>query len=278
MRAHFCGTRGSTPVSGVGQSRYGGNTSCIGLAHAGEPPTIVLDAGTGLQRLPLALDGQPFRGTLLLSHLHWDHTHGMPFFRSGTLPGHRVDVYLPEQGVDAEELLARVLSPPHFPIRPKQLGEGWTFRTIEPGHYELEGFSVAVREIPHKGGRTFGYRVSDADGSLAYLPDHSPSALGPGPDGTGVYHEAALALADGVDLLVHDSQHTAAELPRLGFLGHSAVEYAVALAQRAGARQYALFHHDPWRTDAEIDAFAAQHAMAPVRVFAAYDGMIVDLP
>jgi phosphoribosyl 1,2-cyclic phosphodiesterase len=137
---------------------------------------------------------------------------------------------------------------------------------------------VHALEIPHKGGRTFGYRVSDGSATLAYLPDHSPISLGPGPDGTGVYHDAALTLTDGADLLVHDSQHTAAELPRLGFLGHSAVEYAVALAQRASARQLALFHHDPWRTDTEIDAFVTQYATAPVRVFAAYDRLVVDLP
>jgi phosphoribosyl 1,2-cyclic phosphodiesterase len=278
MRVHFCGTRGSTPVSGAEQSRYGGHTSCVGLAHAGEPPTLVLDAGTGLQQLPLALDGQPFRGTILLGHLHWDHTHGMPFFRSGLLPGHRVDVYLPEQGVDAEELLARVISPPHFPIRPSQLGDGWSFSGLSPGHYEFEGFSVDAREIPHKGGRTFGYRIGDGQGTLAYLSDHSPISLGPGPDGIGAYHEAAMELADGVDLLVHDSQHTAAELPRLAFLGHSAVEYVVALAQHAGARRVALFHHDPWRTDDQIDDLVAKQASAPLPVFAAYDGLIVDLP
>ena len=85
MQVYFCGTRGSTPVSGAEQLHYGGYTSCIGLAHTGQPPTLVLDAGTGLQQLPLTLRGQGFRGTLLLSHLHWDHTHGMPFFRSGTL-------------------------------------------------------------------------------------------------------------------------------------------------------------------------------------------------
>ena len=133
-------------------------------------------------------------------------------------------------------------------------------------------------EIPHKGGRTFGYRLSDGSGTLAYLPDHSPISLGPGPDGTGVFHDAAIMLSEDADLLVHDSQHTAAELPRLGFLGHSAVEYAVALAQRVNARQCALFHHDPWRTDAEIDALVAPYAAAPVRVFAAHDGMVVDLP
>lgn len=278
MQAHFLGTRGSTPVSSAEQSHYGGYTACIALAHTGEAPTMILDAGTGLQQLSHALRGQAFSGTLLLSHLHWDHTHGMPFFRSGMIPGSRVDVYLPEQGVDPEELLARAFSPPHFPIRPSQLGDHWTFNAIEPGHNEFEAFSVDALEIPHKGGRTFGYRVSDGQGTLAYLPDHSPTSLGPGPDGTGVYHDAAIALSDGADLLVHDSQHTAAELQELSFLGHSAVEYAIALAQRAGARQLALFHHDPWRTDAAIDALVAQHATASVRVFAAYDSLIVDLP
>jgi ribonuclease BN (tRNA processing enzyme) len=278
MRVHFCGTRGSTPVSGAGQARYGGNTSCVGLAHDGERPTIALDAGTGLQQLPRWLGGEPFRGTILLGHLHWDHTHGMPFFRSGLMPGHRVDVYLPEQGEDAEELLARVISPPHFPIRPRQLGDGWSFNSLSPGHYEFEGFSVDAREIPHKGGRTFGYRVSDGTATVAYLSDHSPISLGPGPDGLGEYHEAAVELARGADLLVHDSQHTAAELPRLAFLGHSAIEYVVGLAQYAGVKGVALYHHDPWRADDEIDELAAKQASAPVPVFAAYDGLIVDLP
>jgi hypothetical protein len=225
MRAYFCGTRGSTPVSRQSQAHYGGYTSCIGLARASGPPTLVLDAGTGLQQLSAELDGVPFRGSLLLSHLHWDHTHGMPFFRGGMLGGHRVDVYLPEQGADPEELLERAISPPHFPIRPKQLGGGWTFRALKPGHYQIEGFSVQAAEIPHKGGRTFGYRVNDGSSAIAYLPDHSPLALGPGPEGAGEYHPAAVQLASDVDLLIHDAQHTAAELPRLAYLGHSAAEY-----------------------------------------------------
>src|SRR5262252_7651688 len=95
VRAYFCGTRGFTPVSGAGQSHYGGHTSCVGLAHGDQPPTLVLDAGIGLQQLSLALRGAPFWGFVLLSHLHWDHIHGMLFFRSGIQDGHRVDVYLP---------------------------------------------------------------------------------------------------------------------------------------------------------------------------------------
>jgi ribonuclease BN (tRNA processing enzyme) len=91
---------------------------------------------------------------------------------------------------------------------------------------------------------------------MAYLSDHGPIALGPGPEGWGPYHDAALALADGVDVLLHDAQYTAEELPARATFGHSAAEYAVQLAQRAGARRLVLFHHDPSRTDEEVDALA----------------------
>jgi ribonuclease BN (tRNA processing enzyme) len=103
-------------------------------------------------------------------------------------------------------------------------------------------------------------------------------ALGPGPEGIGAYHEAAVILASGADLLIHDSQHTAAEMPRLGFLGHSAVEYAVGLAERCGVGRLVLFHHDPWRTDEEIDQLVSESGGAAVPVIAAFDGMVLDLP
>ena len=97
------------------------------------------------------------------------------------------------------------MRPPYFPIEPTELRGNWTFATIAPGEHEIEGFEVLAREIPHKGGRTFGYRVSDGHATLAYLPDHSPTALGPGEDGWGEYHPAALELARDADVLVHDS-------------------------------------------------------------------------
>ncbi|HEY8300268.1 MAG TPA: MBL fold metallo-hydrolase [Jatrophihabitans sp.] len=278
MRLHFCGTRGSTPVSGLTQGRYGGRTSALALAHEGEPPTLVLDAGTGLTQVSALLDDGPYRGTLLLGHLHWDHTHGMPFFAAGLQPGHRVEVVIPEQGTDAEEVLARAFSPPHFPVRPSELGTGWTFRGLEPGTHQLEGFTVQALEIPHKGGRTFGFRVSDGASSLAYLSDHSPLGCGPGEDGLGELHAAARELAAGVDLLIHDAQHTPEELPDLAFLGHSATDYPVNLALAAGARAVMLYHHAPTRTDDEIDAMTTRFVDAGVPVFAAFDGLVVDLP
>lgn len=278
MRVTFCGVRGSTCAPGIDFVRYGGHTSCVALAHDGARPTLVLDAGTGLRNLTQHLHGQPFRGTILLGHLHWDHTHGIPFFTAGNEAGSEVTVVIPgqEQG-DAEAVLERAFSPPHFPVTPSQLRGSWRVTSHEPGSSEVEGFSVLAAEIPHKGGRTFGYRVTDGDGTLAYLSDHSPIALGPGPAGLGVYHESALALARGVDVLVHDAQHTAAEFAAKGFLGHSAVEYAVGLAEAAGARTLALFHHDPLRTDDEIDALVVAHAGGRVEVIGAAEGLTIDL-
>ena len=291
MNVFFFGCRGSTPVSGDEYRRYGTATSCIGIGTGAAAsyadavarkaaPRLVLDAGTGFINLERVLGGEPFRGSVCITHLHWDHTHGLPFLREAFLPGHRVDVYVPGQGGagDAESVMSRAFSPPHFPVPIGTLGDSWSVSGIEPGTRELEGLSIRAEEIPHKGSRTFGYRVSDGTSSLAYLPDHKPLALGPGPEGLGEYHPAALTLAAGVDLLVHDSQHTAAELPELAYLGHSAVEYVVGLGIAAGAKAVALFHHDPHRTDAQVDEIVSQLGDPGVRVIAAREGMVISLP
>jgi len=278
VRLLVCGVRGSTPAPGPEFVRYGGNTSCIAvLADEDERPRLVLDAGTGLQRLSKSFGGEAFVGTILLGHLHWDHTHGLPFFPAGYHPDAKVTLFLPEQGEDAEELLGRAFSPPHFPIWPRQLGEGWTFENLKEGEHTLEGFSVLAREIPHKGGRTFGYRISDGSSSIAYLSDHNPVSYGPGPDGFGPYHEAAVSLASGVDILFHDAQHTGAEFAAKSFMGHSSIDYAVGLGQEAGAGKVMLFHHDPPRTDDEVDAIVSGFRDAPVAVEAATEGAVIQL-
>ncbi|MEO5679645.1 MAG: MBL fold metallo-hydrolase [Acidimicrobiales bacterium] len=256
--------RGSTPSPGPEFQRTGGHTSCVAVGHDGAPPSLILDAGTGIRRVTHLLGGAPFQGTILLTHLHWDHTQGLPFFTAGDRDDAVVDLCMPAQG-DATTVLARVMSPPHFPIGPDGLRGRWRFSGLEPGLHQLGGFTVTAREIPHKGGRTFGYRVEGAGSSLAYLPDHGPIALGPGPHGHGPYHESALALADDVDVLIHDAQHTAAEFAEVSGYGHATVDYAVGLASRAGARTLVLFHHSPSRTDDDLERLAAGLA-APVKV------------
>jgi phosphoribosyl 1,2-cyclic phosphodiesterase len=173
--------------------------------------------------------------------------------------------------------LARGFSPPHFPISPTGLGDGWTFERLTDGETRPEGFRVLAREIPHKGGQTFGFRVGDAGSSFAYLSDHSPLNLGPGPDGQGPLHEAALTLVDGVDVLIHDAQFLAREFPAVAFLGHASIEYACALAEAARARTLVLYHHSPTRTDEEISAIVDRIAPSKTNIVAAEEGMVIEL-
>lgn len=277
MKATFCGVRGSTPSPGPEFMTHGGHTSCVAVAaDDGASPTLILDAGTGIRRVTHLLDGAPFCGAILLTHLHWDHTQGLPFFAAGDREDAVVRLLMPAQG-DAATVLARAMGPPHFPIGPDGLRGRWTFSGLDEGVHQIAGFEVLAREIPHKGGRTFGYRVSDGRSSLAYLPDHGPVALGPGPAGYGPYHEAVRALAAGVDVLIHDAQHTAEEFPPLAGFGHSTVEYAVGLAEQVEAGCLVLFHHGPSRTDAALERIAAD-LRSSVPVVVAKEPMEIVLP
>ncbi len=280
MRVHLCGVRGSTPSPGPDFLRYGGHTSCVAVAHDdAEIPTLLLDAGTGLRAATQLLDGRSFDGTILLTHLHWDHFQGLPFFRAGDREDARIDLFLPEQenGIGAAAVLERSMSPPHFPISPTQLRGAWTFGTLTPGEYAFEGFTVLAREVPHKGGRTFGYRISDGHSTLAYIPDHCPSALGEGPDGYGVYHPDAIELASGADVLLHDAHLIGHhELMVEGEFGHAASDYAVELGRHAGAHGVVLFHHRPDRTDEALDELAHRLDGAP-GVSLAVQGSVLQL-
>jgi phosphoribosyl 1,2-cyclic phosphodiesterase len=231
-------------------------------ADGDEAPALILDAGTGIRSVTGLLAGQPYAGHILLSHLHWDHVHGLPFFRAGDTPGARVTLLLPPQpgGQAAEAVLAGCMSPPHFPITPGELRGEWTFGTVPAEAFKAGPFEVEAHEIPHKGGTTVGYRISDGRSAVAYLPDHCPTLAGPGPDGWGEYHPAALALAREVDLLIHDASLLPAELTAEASFGHAAADYAVGLARHAGARTAVLFHHKPDRTDAALDALGARLA------------------
>jgi phosphoribosyl 1,2-cyclic phosphodiesterase len=279
VRVHFLGVRGSSSAPGANFVRYGGSTSCLALAHDEDlAPSLLLDAGTGIRRVGALWGGEAFAGTILLTHLHWDHVQGLPFFSGADRDDSRAELFVPEQpdGTGAVEVLRRSMSPPNFPIGPEDLRGKWTFSSLPPGTLEVEGFTVEAREIPHKGGRTFGYRVSDGSSVLAYMPDHCPSALGPGPDGWGEYHSEALSLAAGADALVHDAQMSLEEMAAAVFLGHSSAEYAVELGRRARARLVVLFHHQPDRTDDTLDEMAKRFATGPPVIVAA-ESVVLEL-
>ena len=205
------------------------------------------------------LAGAAFEGTILLTHLHWDHVQGLPFFVAADRPDARVVLLVPDEGVDALESLARSMSPPHFPIDPRGLAGRWTFDTIDEGRHVFEGLSVVAREVPHKGGRTFGYRVSDGRRTFAYIPDHRPALGGPG-------REAALDLCAGVDVLIHDAQFIASELNTAERFGHSTWPEAIELAVEAGARELILTHHGPDRRDTALSELIRALGTHPIPV------------
>jgi phosphoribosyl 1,2-cyclic phosphodiesterase len=263
------GVRGSTPAPGADFVRYGGHTSCVAVVPTGvAAPTLLMDAGTGIRSLPDLLGPAAYRGSILLSHLHWDHVEGLPFCRALDRDDAQVDLYVPAQDdTSARDLLAKTMSPPSFPIEPEGLFGTWRFLPEPEGSTVIEGFEVRAADISHKGGRTLGYRVTDGSGSFAYLPDHAPSH--------GV-SPAARALIEGVDVLLHDAQFVETERALAEAYGHATVEETVALAADAGVGLLVLFHHSPVRTDDELDRIA-DPVDSPVPIVVARVGMRVPV-
>jgi len=278
VRLLFCGVRGSTPAPGAEFVRVGGHTSCVALAHDDQQWTLLLDAGTGIRRVTAELGGRPFDGTIVLTHLHWDHLQGIPFFAAGGRDDAHVRVFMPEQIADdgtvrdPAAVLSLAMSPPHFPIGPDELRGRWEFSSLRAGAHTVEGFSVTAFDVPHKGGRTFGLRVSDGDASIAYIPDHLPDDV----TNAAIARECA-----GVDLFVHDAQFLEPERAVADLFGHATVDDALALAELAGARRLALFHHAPARSDDDVEAIGralAESASARgVDVVVAREEDVIDL-
>ncbi|MEJ7832619.1 MAG: MBL fold metallo-hydrolase [Nocardioides sp.] len=229
------------------------------MAVGDDRPTLVLEAGTGLRTLYRRLGGTPFQGDLILTHLHWDHVQGLPFSAAVDHPDAVVRLHVPVETErdDPVEMLARGMSPPHFPIGPEGLLGRWEFVPLLAGDVQIgDGrLQVSAALIRHKGGPTYGLRVTGPDGaSAAYLPDHlltSPTS------------DDGIELATGVDVLLHDGQFTASEAARAEEYGHTILDVAAAYADRCHARELVFLHHHPDRTDLEIDALAAEGGHTP---------------
>lgn len=216
----------------------------------------MLDLGTGLRLWGRTLAKDECTSVhALVSHLHWDHVQGLPFFAPVHRPGVCLDVYGPsERGESLGEAFSRFMNPPFFPIQPGQLIGDVAFHDVADTEFEIEDAWITVRDVPHTG-TTNGYRIERGGASLAYVPDHQQPAFRP-----GHVAESVLDLCRDVDILIHDAQFTPDELRVRSDWGHCTAEYAIEVARQAGARSLVMFHHDPGHDDDTIDLLAAEAA------------------
>jgi phosphoribosyl 1,2-cyclic phosphodiesterase len=255
MQIRLWGTRGSVASPGPETVRYGGNTACVEV-RAGNA-LLILDAGTGIRQLGASLRDHHGRIDLLLTHLHLDHLQGIGFFE----PAFRQEIELhiwgpPSTTADLRQRLSRYLSPPLFPVRLRDLGPHVLLHDVPHEPFRIGDAIVHGQAIIHPD-PTVGYRITDASGTVAYLPDHEP-ALGAPTFPIAPAWTSGHALAEGVDLLIHDAQYTAAEYPAKVGWGHSSTEHTWAFALQAGVRRLVTFHHDPGHSDGQLDALVEE--------------------
>lgn len=252
LRATCWGTRGSIPSPGPDTARFGGNTPCLEV-RTREDDCLILDAGTGMRELGrrLAAGGQPIRAELFLSHFHWDHIQGFPFFAPLYDANTRLRIHGARQdGVDIKSILKGLMTPTYFPVPYEALSATIEFAHLDAGPWERPGVRVSAFRVRHQG-HTYGFRIDADDVSLAYVPDDE--LVGGSYDVDDGWYDRLVEFLDGVDLLFHDAMFTDAEYPRRVGWGHSTFRQAVELAEAAGIRRLAFFHHAPERTDDELD-------------------------
>ena len=279
MRVKIWGARGTLPAPGPDTARYGGNTSCLTVQDDNDN-VLVLDAGSGIRVVAGALPRTMTRVDILLTHLHLDHIIGLGFF--GVLRWPEVDVHIwgpAGTALDLETRLMRYLSPPYFPLHLNELDAPITLHEVSDSHFEIGPYGVASMPVSHPG-PTLGYRVTGKSGkTLAYIPDHEP-ALGVPDFPSSPEWTSGFSIAEGADLLFHDAQYTDEEYADRNGWGHSSTEHALAFARMTGVAHMATFHHDPNRTDDQIDSMIAdaqERVAGAFSVSAATEGEIFDL-
>ena len=268
----FWGVRGSLPCPGPATKRYGGNTPCVEVRCGGR--LLILDGGTGLRELGDALvqDGGIIDADLLLTHCHYDHVIGIPFFAPFFLPQHRFRMWagnlLPD--FQLKPVMQAMMSEPLFPIGIDSFKAHIDYRDFRAGETVIQDSDLTVRTImlDHPGGAT-GYRIDYRGRSVAYLTDN---------EGRREDHDKALvAFSKGADLIIYDTTYTEAEIDEKKGWGHSTWQDGMRLAVAAGAKTFCLFHHAPEHDDAAMDALLAEARSARPGTIAAIEGEIIRL-
>jgi phosphoribosyl 1,2-cyclic phosphodiesterase len=301
MKVRFWGVRGSIPSPGAITQKYGGNTACIEIRVGGRDRLIIVDAGSGIRSLGNSMMANdlpkgPLQADIFLSHTHWDHIMGFPFFTPIYIPGSKLKVHGPVSFEEdpLEEVVGGQMKYRYFPINLGELASDIEYiRLKEDPAIDLgDGLSLTTKLLNHPI-TALGYRFDFAGKSVCTCYDTEPfrnlfitDPDDPGYDeamaveGEEVAAEQNLAVEQffaGTDLLIYDAQYTEAEYANRINWGHTTIEYAIAAAQRAGVKRLALFHHDPDRADARLDELAEIYCLPAqpgiTEVFFAREGM-----
>ena len=287
MKVRFWGTRGSIAKPGSSTVRFGGNTSCVEVRSA-SGTIIILDCGTGAHGLGQALmesGVHPLRGHILITHTHWDHIQGIPFFDPLFVPGNEWDIYAPRGlGSSLRESLAGQMQYTYFPITLEELGAAIRYHDLVEGVFEIGDIKVRTLYMNHPA-LTLGYRLESDGVSVVYACDHEPHSrqYAQGAGAMSEQDRRHIEFMRGADLVIHDAQYTTAEYTDKFGWGHTPVDCAVDMSRAAGVRRLALTHHDPSRSDDRVDALCEKLCTSlpgtgrPMDVFAAAEGMVVEM-
>ena len=249
------GTRGSIPTPGPNTVRYGGNTTCLEVAHGGQ--RIIFDAGSGIRPLGTdLLEKGPNDIYIFLTHFHWDHIQGFPFFAPLYDEEDTIRVVGPRQkSIDVQNLFAGQMGPIYFPVPYSLVAATMHFEHLNEGSYQVGDLEMEVMRVKHPS-FVLGYRIRVGDSVICFIPDNE---LGSDNHEVGAdFDQRILEFVGDADLLIHDSMYTNEEYERRRGWGHSTFSQSVQLAGDGGAKKLLFFHHDPVRSDDELDEIVAR--------------------
>jgi len=277
MRIKVWGCRGSIPSPGGDTSKYGGNTTCVEV-RLGDGSRIVIDAGSGIRNLGLEMArGGPRLIHLLLTHAHWDHLQGFPFFLPAYQKGFTLQVWGgPRSAATLRSHLRQQLTPPVFPVKFSELGARFRFPARPTGEIRIGEVLVQAIPLAHPDGG-YGFKFSEAGRAFVFLTDNELGFRHPG----GLSPAAYAELCRGADLVLHDAQYTPEEYRRTRGWGHSVFPAVVELCRAAAPKRFGLIHHDPQHTDPQLDRHVRDFRRALGRrgadCFGAAEGMEIPL-